>query len=92
MQKHFWERKIKGRVGFSKEDLKTAVTFLKENFDFNVCNITMKQMIGIPVEIYHIPSFYILMKKNTCHFLFHATRFKLDISSVQNILLVIFMQ
>ena len=34
--KAFWGKKIKGRVDYSKEALKTAVTFLIENCYFNV--------------------------------------------------------
>ena len=34
--KAFWGKKIKFRVGYSKEALKTAVTFLIENCYFNV--------------------------------------------------------
>ena len=47
----FWGKKIRGKVGFSKHSLKTAVRFLIENSYFVVGDLTMRQAIGIPMGI-----------------------------------------
>ena len=51
----FWGKKIRGKVGFCKSTLKTAVRHLIENSFFVVGNITMRQAIGIPMGIYPAP-------------------------------------
>ena len=45
------EKKIKSGVGFDKEAIKTAVTFLIVNSDFNISNISMKEMTDIAIGI-----------------------------------------
>ncbi len=47
----FWGKMIRGKVGFSKQSLKTAVKFLIENCYFQVGDVTMRQAIGIPMGI-----------------------------------------
>ena len=42
-------KKTKGGLGFSKTSLKTAINQLIGNCYFNVGNVTMKQVIGIPM-------------------------------------------
>ena len=47
----FWGKKVKGKVGFTKSGLKTALKHLIENSFFMVGNHTMRQAIGIPMGI-----------------------------------------
>ena len=47
----FWGKKIRGKVGFMKSTLKTAVKHLIQNSFFLVGNLTMRQAIGIPMGI-----------------------------------------
>ena len=47
----YWEKKTKGGLGFSKSSLKKVINHLIENCNFNVRNVTMKQVIGIPMGI-----------------------------------------
>ena len=49
--KAFWGKKVKGSLGFSKPSLKRAVSHLIQNCYFNVGNVVMKQIIGIPMGI-----------------------------------------
>ena len=42
-------KKTKGRLFFSKTSLKTGINLLTGNCYFNVANVTLKQVIDIPV-------------------------------------------
>ena len=74
----YWGKKNKRRIWFIKTSikasLKTAVHNLIKNCYYNVANVTKKQAIGVPMETiltqHHFGQtfFYILMKKNPCHF------------------------
>ena len=68
--KAFWGKKIKGRVGYSKEALKTAVTFLIENCYFNVTILQWSKWLALQWKLI-MPhsgqiSFWILVRNNTC--------------------------
>ena len=67
----YWGKKTKGRLGFSKTSLKTAINYLIENSYFNAGNMTKKQALCIPMGIdpalFGENLFFIPMKKNTGH-------------------------
>lgn len=42
-------KKTKGRLFFSKTSLKTGINLLTGNCYFNVANVTLKQVIDIPM-------------------------------------------
>ena len=47
----YWRKETNGGLDFCKKSLKAAINHLIEINHFNVGNVTMKQAIGIPIEI-----------------------------------------
>ena len=74
-------KKIKGGSRFSKAAVK-MVAFLTENFDFNVGNITVKQIVYIPEGIKPAPFFWQISYILISHLFFLSSSLKLDLSTL----------
>ena len=70
-----------------KAFIKTAINHLRKNCYFNVCNVTVKQAISIPVGIdsayFGKISFQIPMRNNRCHYYFLLIKSRQGISTQQ---------
>ena len=67
----YWEKKPEEGLGFSKTLIKKTINYLIENCYFNLGSVTMKQAIGIPMEIDPVPEnlfLYSYEEEGICHY------------------------